>query len=110
LIPKAGVDAEYEAFNEKLKQIDEELKQHLREMRNMFNCEVKYIGNDKKRYQIEISEKSSKKVPSNFELTSSRKGFKRYYSPRGKVSTKITTFAAQLCFTSIVLRVGYLVN
>jgi hypothetical protein len=44
---------------------------------------VKYIGTDKKRFQIEIPEKVT--PLKNFELTGSRKGFKRYYSPEAKV-------------------------
>lgn len=44
---------------------------------------MKFIGTDKKRFQIEIPEKVT--PLKNFELTGSRKGFKRYYSPEAKV-------------------------
>jgi hypothetical protein len=45
--------------------------------------QVKFIGTDKKRFQIEIPEKVT--PLSKFELTGSRKGYKRYYSPEAKV-------------------------
>lgn len=41
------------------------------------------MGTDKKRFQIEIPEKVA--PPSNYELTGSRKGFKRYYTLEAKV-------------------------
>ncbi|XP_065349562.1 DNA mismatch repair protein Msh6 [Cloeon dipterum] len=82
IAPRKGVDPEFEACCQKLQDLDDELKDHLREVKSKLRCEAKYIGTDKKRFQIEIPEKVV--VPMNFELSSSRKGFKRYYSPESK--------------------------
>lgn len=43
LLPRAGVDPQFEAFTEKIKEIDDELKQHLKDMRKQFGCEVSVV-------------------------------------------------------------------
>ena len=37
-----------------------------------------YWGTGKNRYQMEVPEQIAKKVPDSYEVTSQRKGFKRY--------------------------------
>ncbi|KAF4529869.1 hypothetical protein B566_EDAN018096, partial [Ephemera danica] len=85
LTPRKGADPEFEAFEEKFQEINTELKLHLKDAKRIFGCDAKYVGNDKKRFQIEVPENLVKRAPPNFELTSSRKGFKRFYSPECKV-------------------------
>ena len=44
----------------------------------MIGCSLKYFGTNKNRYQLEIPETKCKKLPEDYELTSSKKGFKRF--------------------------------
>lgn len=43
-----------------------------------------FFGTAKNRYQVEVPESLSRKIPDEYELTSQRKGFKRYQSPEIK--------------------------
>jgi len=47
-----------------------------------FRTKVSWFGSDKKRFQLEVSDKVS--VPASFELSSSKKGFKRYITTETK--------------------------
>lgn len=49
-----------------------------------FGAKVTFFGSDKKRFQIEVSESAAKRASSDHELQSTRKGFKRFYSPKGR--------------------------
>ncbi|XP_059468886.1 DNA mismatch repair protein Msh6-like [Neocloeon triangulifer] len=82
IVPRKGKDAEFEECCQALRDVDDELKDHLRVVKSKLRCEAKYFGTDRKRFQIEIPEKVV--VPMDFELSSSRKGFKRYWTPESK--------------------------
>lgn len=61
----------------------EEADEYLRELSKQLKTRAVYFGTDKKRFQIEVPE--SVKVPNHFEMTSRRKGFKRYTNSATKV-------------------------
>lgn len=50
-------------------------------MTPIFLQTICYWGTGKNRYQLEIPESALKNTPSEYELQSSKKGFKRYWSP-----------------------------
>ncbi|KAL0119437.1 hypothetical protein PUN28_007732 [Cardiocondyla obscurior] len=80
IIPKKGVDAEYDLVLSELAKIKKDLDKYLEKQRQHFGVKVAFFGADKKRYQIEIPESQVKKIGSGYELQSQRKGFKRYYT------------------------------
>lgn len=45
---------------------------------------MKYFGSDKNRFQLEIPENKAKIAKSDYEFTSSRKGFSRYHTKQTK--------------------------
>ncbi|KAL7302864.1 hypothetical protein TKK_0004096 [Trichogramma kaykai] len=84
IIPKKGVDKDYDAVLNELADIQSDLNDYLNKQCRHFGVKVKFVGTDRKRYQIEIPETQVKKVGSGYELTGSRKGFKRYYTDEAK--------------------------
>lgn len=45
---------------------------------------MKYFGSEKNRFQLEIPDSVANKTGTEYEFTSSRKGFKRYMTPKTK--------------------------
>ncbi|KAK6631688.1 hypothetical protein RUM43_013752 [Polyplax serrata] len=85
IIPKSsGVDSEYDAVVEELKEISKESNSYLKLQCQYFGATVKYFGSDKNRYQLEVPESQAKKADSNYEFTSCRKGFKRFVTSQTK--------------------------
>ena len=84
VIPKTGVDSEYDEVYEELEKISKESKIYLQEQIRFFGVKVAFIGTTKNRYQLEIPMSQLKKVGSGYELQSQRKGFKRYYTAEGR--------------------------
>ncbi|XP_012252115.2 DNA mismatch repair protein Msh6 isoform X2 [Athalia rosae] len=84
IIPKRGVDSEYDAVLDELASLKEDLNEYLESQRKHFGVKVNYFGSDKKRYQIEVPESQLRKVTTEYELQSQRKGFKRYFTPETK--------------------------
>ncbi|XP_018403551.1 PREDICTED: probable DNA mismatch repair protein Msh6 [Cyphomyrmex costatus] len=84
IVPKKGVDAEYDSVLTELADIKEDLDKYLEKQKQHFGVKVTFHGTDRKRYQIEIPESQVKKVGSGYELQSQRKGFKRYYTAEAK--------------------------
>ncbi|XP_064596885.1 DNA mismatch repair protein Msh6-like [Liolophura sinensis] len=79
IIPTSGVDEEYDSAKSKIKATEKELDAYLSQQRQRLGCQsVTYWGSAKNRYQMEIPENVAKKVPDEYELTSSKKGWKRY--------------------------------
>ena len=50
----------------------------------MLFFQVKYFGTEKNRFQLEIPENQAKRTGSEYEFTSSRKGFKRFMTAKTK--------------------------
>lgn len=85
IVPKKGVDEEYDQVLEKLDEIEKDSNKYLEQQRKHFGVKVTFIGSDRKRYQLEVPDSQLKKVTSSYELQSQRKGFKRYYTNETKV-------------------------
>ncbi|XP_012344684.1 probable DNA mismatch repair protein Msh6 [Apis florea] len=84
IVPKKGVDSEYDAVLMELEEIKKDSEQYLEKQKKHFGVKVTFHGSDKKRYQIEIPDSQTKKVGAGFELQSQRKGYKRYYTAESK--------------------------
>ena len=108
----SGVNADYDSAVNDIKLCEGELNESLECLKKMLNCRVRlfseldfcilalvfsighvffnnfqtlaYFGTAKNRYQVEVPESLSRKIPDEYELTSQRKGFKRYQSPEMK--------------------------
>ncbi|XP_014470347.1 PREDICTED: probable DNA mismatch repair protein Msh6 [Dinoponera quadriceps] len=84
IVPKKGVDTEYDSVLTELAENKENLDQYLQKQRRHFGVKITFYGTDRKRYQIEVPESQVKKVGPGYELQSQRKGFKRYYTAEAK--------------------------
>ncbi|EFN63608.1 Probable DNA mismatch repair protein Msh6 [Camponotus floridanus] len=84
IVPKKGVDAEYDLVLAELAKNKKDLDKYLEKQKQHFDANISFFGTDKKRYQIEVPESRVKKVGPGYELQSQRKGFKRYYTAEAK--------------------------
>lgn len=96
IVPKKGVDAEYDLVLEELAKNKKDLDKYLEKQKQHFDANITFFGTDKKRYQIEIPESRVKKVGPGYELQSQRKGFKRYYTAEAKVKIIIIIYIFNL--------------
>ncbi|NXB81440.1 MSH6 protein, partial [Donacobius atricapilla] len=82
ITPKAGFDADYDGALEDIRAIQEDLRKYLDKQRKLLGLKsVQYWGTGKNRYQLEIPESAvSRNLPQEYELRSSRKGYKRYWT------------------------------
>lgn len=78
IIPKRGVNQEYEAAEEAIKGVHKELNDHLKQLSAQFGVTLKYAGSGKNRFQIEFPESLASRIPRDFEKKGSRKGFNKY--------------------------------
>ncbi|CAH2054352.1 unnamed protein product, partial [Iphiclides podalirius] len=78
ILPGQGVDQEYDNTLQTIQEIEQELQEYLVGQEKYFKCRLKYVGTDKKRYQIEVPQSSASKAGSEYHLEGARKGFKRY--------------------------------
>lgn len=76
MAPSKGVDKEFDAAEEQIADIKEELAQYLTKQEKFFGCRLNYVGNDKKRYEIEVPENHAKKADHRYSLEGQRKGAK----------------------------------
>ncbi|XP_049285610.1 probable DNA mismatch repair protein Msh6 [Anopheles funestus] len=74
IVPEKGLDAEYDAIEQEIKDLNEELDQYLVSQGKFFGCTVKYFGNDKKRFQLEVPEGRAKKATSDYTLEGTKTG------------------------------------
>ncbi|XP_074656040.1 DNA mismatch repair protein Msh6-like isoform X2 [Tubulanus polymorphus] len=85
IIPAKGVDTDYDEAMVGIKTINRDLEEYLSKQKKRFGCPtISYWGTGKNRFQMEIPDAVAKKVPHEFELTSQRKGFKRYQTTEVK--------------------------
>ncbi|KAF7387459.1 hypothetical protein HZH68_013136 [Vespula germanica] len=84
IVPKKGVDEEYDSVLSQLEEIKHDLDAYLEKQRKHFGVKVTFFGQDRKRFQLEVPDSQVKKVGPGFELQSQRKGFKRYYTAEAK--------------------------
>ncbi|NWZ38887.1 MSH6 protein, partial [Brachypodius atriceps] len=82
ITPKAGFDADYDEALDDIRALQEALRKYLEKQRKLLGVKsVQYWGTGKNRYQLEIPESAvSRNLPEEYELRSSRKGYKRYWT------------------------------
>ncbi|XP_060525908.1 probable DNA mismatch repair protein Msh6 [Cylas formicarius] len=86
IIPKRGVDGDYDRVNVAIDDINAELDAYLEEQSSFFGCRVQYFGTDKKRYQLEVPEHRANRANADYQLEGSKKGSK----PCRRFSTETT--------------------
>lgn len=70
------------SFLAQIESLERELEDHLDTLKSELNIDdLRYVTTNKDKYQVEISEKLLKKLPSDFEVTGKIKGYKRFYTP-----------------------------
>ncbi|VDK43707.1 unnamed protein product [Anisakis simplex] len=78
IVPEKGVDREYDEVIENVNDCKRNLDVYLLTIRKRLGCtNIQYFGTGRSRYQIEIPESIAKNLGNEFELKSSRKGYKR---------------------------------
>ncbi|XP_015712384.1 DNA mismatch repair protein Msh6 [Coturnix japonica] len=82
ITPKAGFDSDYDKALQDIKTAEEDLHTYLDKQRKLLGVKsMLYWGTGKNRYQMEIPESATlRKLPEEYELKSSRKGYKRYWT------------------------------
>ncbi|XP_040156258.1 probable DNA mismatch repair protein Msh6 [Anopheles arabiensis] len=74
IVPEKGLDTEYDAIEQEIKDLNAELEAYLAEQSKFFGCTVKYFGNDKKRFQLEVPEGRAKKATGDYTLEGTKTG------------------------------------
>ncbi|XP_077670042.1 DNA mismatch repair protein Msh6 isoform X2 [Eretmochelys imbricata] len=82
ITPKAGFDPDYDKALKDITDIEENLREYLDKQRKRLGFKAMlYWGAGKNRYQMEIPENAiSHNLPEEYELKSTRKGYKRYWT------------------------------
>ncbi|KAM8810267.1 DNA mismatch repair protein Msh6 isoform 1-T1 [Eudromia elegans] len=82
ITPKTGFDPDYDKALQDIKAVEEDLNEYLNKQRKLLGFKsVLYWGAGKNRYQMEIPESAiSRNLPEEYELKSTRKGYKRYWT------------------------------
>ncbi|XP_065595645.1 DNA mismatch repair protein Msh6 isoform X2 [Cyrtonyx montezumae] len=82
ITPKAGFDSDYDQALRDIQTVEEDFRTYLDKQRKLLGHKsVLYWGTGKNRYQMEIPETAiSRNLPEEYELKSTRKGFKRYWT------------------------------
>ncbi|KAK0396739.1 hypothetical protein QR680_001834 [Steinernema hermaphroditum] len=85
IVPRPGMDAEYDKTCEKVSQCMKNLDAYLKEQQKKLKCSaICYVAGGKSRYTLEIPEAICDSLRDEFELKSQRKGFRRYTTPRSE--------------------------
>ncbi|XP_008451484.1 DNA mismatch repair protein MSH6 isoform X2 [Cucumis melo] len=85
VIPREGVDVEYDSACEKIKEIQSSLTKHLKEQRKLLgDTSITYVTVGKETHLLEVPESLQGNIPQTYELRSSKKGFFRYWTPNIK--------------------------
>ncbi|XP_038669646.1 DNA mismatch repair protein Msh6 [Scyliorhinus canicula] len=82
ITPKAGFDPDYDQALADIKDTERSLQEYLESQRKRLGCRsVVYWGSARNRYQLEIPESiADRHVPEEYDLKSTKKGFKRYWT------------------------------
>nr|XP_011465355.1 PREDICTED: DNA mismatch repair protein MSH6 [Fragaria vesca subsp. vesca] len=87
IIPREGVDNEYDSACGKVKEIESHFMMYLKEQRKLLGDKsITYVTIGKDTYLLEVPESLGGSVPQDYELRSSKKGFFRYWTPNIKKS------------------------
>ncbi|KAI3741753.1 hypothetical protein L1987_59429 [Smallanthus sonchifolius] len=82
IIPRDGVDNEYDSACRTVTDIEFSLKNHLKEQRKLLgDPSINYVTVGKESYLLEVPESLCGSLPCDYELQSSKKGFARYWTP-----------------------------
>ncbi|KAJ0589820.1 putative DNA mismatch repair protein MutS/MSH [Helianthus annuus] len=82
IIPRDGVDNEYDSACRTVTDIEFSLKNHLKEQRKLLgDSSINYVTVGKDSYLLEVPESLSGCLPSDYERQSSKKGVARYWTP-----------------------------
>ncbi|XP_010556697.1 PREDICTED: DNA mismatch repair protein MSH6 [Tarenaya hassleriana] len=85
VVPREGADKEYDSACKTAKEIVSSLTKHLKEQRNLLgDVSINYVTVGKEEYLLEVPECLRGRVPQDYELCSSKKGFFRYWTPTTK--------------------------
>lgn len=87
------MDDDYDRVENKIKQINDDLQTYLVEQEKFFGCRITYVGNDRKRFQLEVPEPQARKANSKYALEGQKKGSKpcrRYTTEETRVYKKNT--------------------
>lgn len=98
IIPAPGVDITYDECQSNIDGIKRKLDDYLEEQKAALKCRhLEYFGSAKNRYQIQIPEAYCKNVPQEYRIETTRKGYKRYYTPTiDKLFQKMTTYEEEM--------------
>lgn len=78
IIPTVGVCKQYDDSLNEIRENERELNDYLNKQKKVLkNHDMKYVHVQKIRYALEISENACRNLDDDYELMSSRKGFKR---------------------------------
>ena len=77
LVPERGIEEDFDASQDRIEEIEEELQELLRRQRKGYGKKVEFKNIGKEIYQIQVP--ASVKVPKDWKMMSSASGFKRYY-------------------------------
>ncbi|KAM9316821.1 DNA mismatch repair protein Msh6 [Gastrophryne carolinensis] len=82
ITPKAGFDPDFDEALRDIKTAEQSLTDYLEKQRKRLGCKsMVYWGTAKNRYQMEIPESvMERNLPEEYELKSTKKGFKRYWT------------------------------
>lgn len=76
VVPRAGTNAKYDEIADKIKGIQEKLNEILYQLRKKLKCtDVCFNHNKIRRYELEVPDTFSDKMPSEFFMSSKRKGW-----------------------------------
>ncbi|TMS36353.1 hypothetical protein L596_003539 [Steinernema carpocapsae] len=92
IVPRKGMDAEYDSACQKVADCIADLEKYLREQQKQLKCSgISFYGTGKNRYTLEIPDSVAACLNDEYELKSQRKGFRRF-----------TTSESELLFTSLL--------
>lgn len=82
IIPEPGVDEDYDRCQSNINEINRQLEEYIETQRTRLRCRsIEYFGTGKNRFQLQIPERNCTNVPDDYRIETTRKGFKRYYTP-----------------------------
>ncbi|CAK9183092.1 unnamed protein product [Ilex paraguariensis] len=82
VIPREGVDMEYDSACKRVREVESNLTEHLKEQQILLgDASINYVTVGKDAYLLEVPEHLCRNIPRNYELRSSKKGFFRYWTP-----------------------------
>lgn len=98
IIPAPGTNQNYENCQKNIRDIERQLEDYLDKQKEVLKCRnIEYFGSAKNRFQIQVPEVYCKNVPSDYYIETTRKGYKRYYTPTiTKLFQKMTTYEEEM--------------